>query len=84
MLKIILSKLRSHCATGIIGTAPAPPAPPTQIPKPSQPTAKDILRLHRVRANKTSQDVSLEVEVDQYLSDPNEGTGILEYWQVWL
>lgn len=82
MLKIILlSKLRSHCATSGIGNAPAPP---TQIPKPSQPTAKDILRLHWVRANKTSQEVSLEMEVDQYLSDPNEGMGILEFWQVWL
>ena len=24
------------------------------------------------------------MEVDQYLSDPNEGTGILEFWQVWF
>lgn len=82
MLKIILLfKLRSHCTTSGIGNTSAPP---TQIPKPSQPTAKDILRLHRVRANKTSQEVSLEMEVNQYLSDPNEGTGILEFWQVWL
>jgi hypothetical protein len=86
MLKILLlSKLRSHCATTSTtsGIANAPAAP-SQIPKPSQPTAQEILHLHRVRNNKTSQEVSLEMEVDQYLSDPNQGTGILEYWQVRL
>jgi hypothetical protein len=26
--------------------------------------------------------ISVELEVDQFLSDPNQGTGILEFWQV--
>ena len=26
--------------------------------------------------------MSVEMELDQYLSDSNSGTGILEYWQV--
>ena len=50
--------------------------------KPSQPTAADILGLNRQRNLGHKKTVSLEMEVDQYLSDPNQGTGILEYWQV--
>jgi hypothetical protein len=58
----------------------------THIPAPraaskSHPTAADILRLKRTRAP-AEQAISLEMEVDQYLSDSNEGTGILEFWQV--
>jgi hypothetical protein len=53
------------------------PAPP----KPSRPTAADILGLNRQR-NAGQQKISLEMEVDQYLSNPNEGTGVLEFWQV--
>lgn len=79
---LLLSKLRSHCA--IIGNVPAAPSQPSQTQKSSKPTAKEILNLHRSRTNNVSQEVSLEMEVDQYLSDPNEGTGTLEFWQVWL
>jgi hypothetical protein len=78
---LLLSKLRSHCASSI--NAPAAPTQPTQIPKPSQLTAKEILGLRRPRTNKSSKEVSLEMEVDQYLSDPNEGSGdLLGFWQV--
>jgi hypothetical protein len=78
------TKLQSHIASN--NPAPAQPAQPIQIPKTSQPTAKEILGLRRTRTaagTAGSQATSLEMEVDQYLSDPNEGTGIiLEYWQV--
>lgn len=49
--------------------------------KPSQKSAADILGLTRTRIP-TQQGISIELEVDQYLSNPNEGTGILEFWQV--
>jgi len=50
--------------------------------KSSQPTAADILGLNRQRNTARQKENSLEMELDQYLSDPNQGTGILEYWQV--
>lgn len=80
---LLLFKLRSHCASNV-PAAPTQPGQPSQIQKPIKPTAKEILNLHRPRTNKASQEVSLEMEVDQYLSDPNEGTGTLEFWQVWF
>jgi hypothetical protein len=60
--------------------------PPTNLnqpapTKPSRPTAADILGLNRQR-NVGQQKISLEMEVDQYLSNSNEGTGVLEFWQV--
>jgi hypothetical protein len=47
--------------------------------KPSQKSAADILGLNRTRM---PTQVSIESEVDQYLSNPNQGTGILQFWQV--
>ena len=49
--------------------------------KPTEATASDILGL---KQKKGRQDVSLEMEVDQYLSNPNTGTSILDFWQVVL
>jgi hypothetical protein len=40
----------------------------------------DILGLNQVTSSKPK--VSLEKEVDQYLSNPNSGSGILPFWQV--
>jgi hypothetical protein len=51
------------------------------VPKPSQKGAADILGLNRTRMT-AQQGISIEMEVDQYLSNPNHGTGILEFWQV--
>lgn len=86
---LLSSKLSSHHISKNANSSAAQSGPtqvtrPSLIPKPSQPTAKEILGLRRPRANKTSQKVSLETEVDQYLSDTNEGTGIMEFWQVWF
>lgn len=47
----------------------------------AQPTASDILGLNRPRTV-GRQAISLEMEVDQYLSNPNFGTSILNFWQV--
>ena len=55
------------------------------MPKPSRPTAADILGLNQQQRNAGQagqQKISIELEVDQYLSDSNQGTGILEFWQV--
>jgi hypothetical protein len=51
--------------------------------QPAQATALDILGLKRTRTA-GRQTISLEMEVDQYLSDPNSGTSILNFWQVVL
>jgi hypothetical protein len=56
--------------------------PDQSASRPSRPTAADILGLNRQRATGKQGVMSLEMELDQYLSDPNSGTGILEYWQV--
>jgi hypothetical protein len=55
-------------------------------PKPSsRPNlAADILKLKRPQISGSEPTISLEKEVDQYLSNPNEGTGILQFWQVSL
>ena len=52
--------------------------------KPAQqtkPTASDILGLKRTQT-KGRKPIYLEMEVDQYLSNPNSGTSILDFWQV--
>jgi len=49
--------------------------------KPSQKSAADILGLNCARIS-PQQGISIEMEVDQYLSNPNQGTGVLEFWQV--
>jgi hypothetical protein len=77
MVLIFYGKLRLYEGNG--STSAMGQAAPT---KPSQPTAADILGLNRQRNLGQKKTVSLEMEVDQYLSDPNQGTGILEYWQV--
>lgn len=80
---LLLSKLRAHISSN--GNTPVVPTQPVQISKPSKPSAKDILGL-RGRTGKDKgkgpQLFSLEMEVDQYLSDPNTGTGIMNFWQV--
>jgi hypothetical protein len=55
--------------------------PPPAASKPSKSSAADILGLKRQRTG-AKQGISLENEVDQYLSNPEDGTGILEFWQV--
>jgi len=60
-------------------TIPNQPAPS----KPAQPTAADILGLKRQQIS-GRQPISLEMEVDQYLSNPNSGTSILNFWKVVL
>ena len=56
---------------------------PEQIaPKPSRLTSADILGLNRQQAAGKQRIMSVEMELDKYLSDSNSGTGILEYWQV--
>jgi hypothetical protein len=40
----------------------------------------DILGLNQVTS--TQPKVSSEKEVDQYLSNPNSGSGMLAFWQV--
>ena len=55
-----------------------PPAP-----KSSRPTAAAILGLSKQQnAGQPPLPISIEMEIDQYLSDPNQGTGVLEFWQV--
>ena len=49
--------------------------------KASQQSAADILGLNKARMS-AQQGLTLDMEVDQYLSDPNPGTGTLEFWQV--
>ena len=53
--------------------------------KPAQPkpeaTASNILGLKQ-KQTMGRQAISLEMEVDQYLSNPNSGTSILDFWQV--
>ena len=76
---LLFLKIRSYLPS--TDNVPAQVAPK---PKPSQPTAQDIFRLP-IRGQgrgATSQKTTLEMEVDQYLSNPNPGTGSVEFWQV--
>lgn len=73
-----MEKLRASAAGEPTSIVPDHSAPL----KPSRPTAADILGLNRQRNTGRQREISLEMELDQYLSDPNQGTGILEYWQV--
>jgi hypothetical protein len=58
-----------------------PAAPPLNVPAPgAQSSAANILLLWCGHA--CPQDHSLEREVDEYLRDPEMGTGTLEFWQV--
>ena len=68
------SAIPSQAAT----SKPAQPARPEATA-----SASDILGLKRKKAM-GRQAVSLEMEVDQYLSNPNSGTSILDFWQVVL
>src|SRR5271155_3530603 len=61
-------------------TVPAKPAQPAR--KPSQPTAAGILQLNQIRPAGKQTAISLEMKVDQYLSDLDQGSGIVEYLQV--
>lgn len=71
-------KVRASAITNAIPVVPNQPAATKQ----SQPTAADILGLKRQRTAGQQKTIPVEKEVDQYLSDSNSGTGILEFWQV--
>jgi hypothetical protein len=79
VLIFIVDKVRDCCFENKTLAAPKQPAPS----KPSQPTAADILGLRRQRPT-ASQAVSLEMEVDQYLSNLETGSGTVTFWQVVL
>ena len=72
---IFIVKVRDSSASEDRSAIPSRPA----TSKPAEATASDILGLKR---KKGSHYVSLEMEVDQYLSNPNSGTSILDFWQV--
>jgi hypothetical protein len=79
----ILKKVRNCSAEDKSSSTAGHTAPskPTSRPK----LAANILKLNRQTISESGQPtISLEMEVDQYLSDPNQGTGILEFWQVVL
>ena len=80
---INIGKVRASAATDPSTVLDQPQA---AAPKPSRPTAADILGLNRQQRNAEQvagqQKISIEMEVDQYLSDSNPGTGVLEFWQV--
>jgi hypothetical protein len=79
-------KVRDTCSEGRTAAASSaiPGRPATSKPaQPAKATASDILGLKRTRTP-GSQAISLEMEVDQYLSNPNSGTNILNFWQVIL
>lgn len=76
-------KVQNTCSEDRSATS-IPGRPATSKPaQPARATASDILGLKRTRTT-GRQTVSLEMEVDQYLSDPNSGTSILDFWQVVL
>jgi hypothetical protein len=71
-------KVQDTCSEAIPGR------PVTSKPaQPAKATASDILGLKR-KGTAGRQTISLEMEVDQYLSNPNSGTSILNFWQVVL
>ena len=76
MILIFIGKVCASATTDASNVSNQPLAP-----KPSRQTAANILGLNRQRSA-GQQTILVETEVDQYLSDPNEGTGILEFWQV--
>jgi hypothetical protein len=79
-----VKKVRDSCSEEKSAIQDRPPASkPAAQPASAQPTASDILGLKRTRTI-GKQPVSLEMEVDQYLSNPNSGTSILDFWQVVL
>ena len=84
VLILIVEKVRNTSSDDPSSAVPDQPAPP----KPAVPSASDILGLTRGRLGQRAmmgrQPVSLEMEVDQYLSNPNSGTSILDFWQVVL
>ena len=73
-----MEKVRNSEEKPAVPDRPATSKPPAQ---PAKPTASDILGLKQPRT-KGRQQVSLEMEVDQYLSNPDTGTSILDFWQV--
>ena len=76
-------KVRDSCSEDSDRSSiPSRPAA-SKSAQPPVATASDILGLKRKQTT-GRQAVSLELEVDQYLSNPNSGTSILEFWQVVL
>lgn len=73
-----MGKVRNSEEKPAVPDRPATSKPPAQ---PAKPTASDILGLKQTQT-KGRQQVSLEMEVDQYLSNPDTGTSILDFWQV--
>jgi len=78
VLIFIVDKVRD-CSENKTTAVPVRSAPS----KPSQPTAADILGLRRQRPS-ANQALSVEMEVDQYLSSSNTGTDTVTFWQVVL
>ena len=54
-----------------------PSKQPTKLAR----TSANILGLNRQQTSEQPR-VSIETEIDQYLTDPGQGAGILEFWQV--
>ena len=74
-------KVRDSCSKDSDRSSiPSRPAA-SKSAQPPVATASDILGLKRKQTT-GRQAVSLELEVDQYLSNPNSGTSILDFWQV--
>jgi hypothetical protein len=80
---IYCGKVRDLCSEDRSSAVPDRLAARPKPAQAAQPTASDILRLNRPRTV-GRQAISLEMEVDQYLSNPNSGTSILGFWQVVL
>jgi hypothetical protein len=78
LIIFIAEKLCASAAAELTSIVPDHSAPS----KSSWPTAADILGLNQQQNTGRQREISVEMELDQYLSDPNQGTGILEYWQV--
>jgi len=82
-LIFILKKICNHSSEDKSSSTSGQTAPPKPSSRPK--LAADILKLNRQLTSESGQPtISLGLEVDRYLSDPNQGTGILEFWQVVL
>ena len=56
---------------------------PSKPAKPAKPTPADILGLKTQKSSSTTQtNHSLEAEVQEYFSNPEYGSSIIEFWQV--
>ena len=77
-----MDKVRESCSEDKSSSVSDRPAT-SKSAQHAQPTASDILGLKWPQTT-GKQTLSLEMEVDQYLSNPNTGTSTLDFWQVVL